>query len=134
MSTFVLNRNYELVMPSSYVDIDCEEMEYIDGGVWNSVSNIGRAIDIAIWAGGIVTGTIGLVGSVKEILRRNARGLVVQSTKALLTKVGLSAAGFLASSIVSGLTLFLNMSLGGGIAMALDMVDKNRNNGKVELW
>ena len=33
MSTFVLNRNYALQMPSSYVDIDRDEMEYVDGGL-----------------------------------------------------------------------------------------------------
>ena len=32
MSTFLLNRNYELALPSSYVEIDNEEMEYVDGG------------------------------------------------------------------------------------------------------
>lgn len=134
MSTFVLKKEYALQLPSSYVDIDREEMEYIDGGAWNSVSNIGFAIDAIIWAGGIVTGTIGIVGSVREILRRNARGLVVQSTRLLLQKVGLSAAGFLATSIVSGLELFLNLSLGQGIARALDRVDKRRYSGAIELW
>lgn len=34
MSTFVLKKEYALQLPSSYVDIDREEMEYIDGG-WN---------------------------------------------------------------------------------------------------
>lgn len=134
MSTFVLKKEYSLQLPSSYVDIDREEMEYIDGGAWNSVSNIGFAIDALIWAGGIVTGTIGIVGSVREILRRNAKGLVVQSTRILLQKVGLSAAGFLASNIVAGLELFLNVSLGQGIAMALDRIDKKRYSGAIELW
>lgn len=32
MSSFVLNRNYELALPTSYVDVDNEEMEYVDGG------------------------------------------------------------------------------------------------------
>ena len=32
MSTFVLKREYALAMPSSYVDIDRDEMEYVDGG------------------------------------------------------------------------------------------------------
>lgn len=134
MSTFVLKREYALQMPTSYVDIDRDEMEYVDGGVWNSVSNIGYLIDIAIWVGGVVTGTIGIYGSVKEILRRNARGLVVQSTQALLRNVGLSAAGFLASSIVSGLELFLNLSLGEGIARVLDRLDKVKYSGEIELW
>ena len=36
MSAFVLNRKYELALPTSYVDVDNEEMEYIDGGFsWN---------------------------------------------------------------------------------------------------
>lgn len=87
-----------------------------------------------IWVGGVVTGVIGIVGSVREILRRNARGLVVQTTSTLLRKVGLSAAGFLASSIVSGLELFLNLSLGQGIAMVLDRIDKVRYSAAIELW
>ena len=99
-------REYNLQLPNNYVEIDRDEMEYVEGGAWNSVENIGRAIDVAIWVGGVVTGTIGIVGSVREILRRNARGLVVQATSTLLRKVGLSAEGFLASSIVSGLELF----------------------------
>ena len=134
MSTFVLKRGYELQLPTSFVDIDRDEMEYVDGGTWNSVKNIGFGIDVLIWAGGVVTGTIGILGSVREILRRNAKGLVVQATKTLLKNVGLSAAGFLASSIVSGLTLFLDLSLGQGIARALDRVDKNRYSGAIELW
>ncbi|SKA92194.1 hypothetical protein SAMN05428976_11911 [Clostridium sp. USBA 49] len=32
MSEFVLNRKYELQLPDSFVDIDRDEMEYIDGG------------------------------------------------------------------------------------------------------
>lgn len=32
MSAFVLNKKYELALPTSYVDVDNEEMEYVDGG------------------------------------------------------------------------------------------------------
>ena len=35
MSAFVLKREYALSMPSSYVDIDRDEMEYVDGGSWS---------------------------------------------------------------------------------------------------
>ena len=70
------------------------------------------------------------VGSVKEVLRRNARGLVVQSTNALLKKIGLSAIGFLASTIVSGLLLFLDLSMGEAIARVCDRIDK-RPGGKL---
>lgn len=43
------------------------------------------------------------------------------------------AAGFLATSVVSGLELFLNFSLGQGIARAVDRLDRHRNNGLIEL-
>jgi hypothetical protein len=33
MSAFVLSRGYELQLPNNYVDIDADEMEYIDGGI-----------------------------------------------------------------------------------------------------
>ena len=45
MSAFVLSREYELQLPTSYVDIDRAEMEYVDGGAWNSVQNIGYALN-----------------------------------------------------------------------------------------
>lgn len=32
MSTFVLKREYALELPTSYVEIDNDEMEYVDGG------------------------------------------------------------------------------------------------------
>lgn len=32
MSAFVLNRNYELILPEGYVSVENEEMEYVDGG------------------------------------------------------------------------------------------------------
>jgi len=65
MSAFVLNRNYELQLPNSYVDVDREEMEYVDGGfattntwygcsVTLNKSNINAIVDVmygASWAG-----------------------------------------------------------------------------------
>lgn len=32
MSAFVLNRSYGLQLPNSFVDVDRDEMEYVDGG------------------------------------------------------------------------------------------------------
>ena len=34
MSIFVLKREYALQLPNSYVEIDRDEMEYVDGGGW----------------------------------------------------------------------------------------------------
>lgn len=33
MSTFVLKREYALQLPNSFVEIDREEMQYVDGGI-----------------------------------------------------------------------------------------------------
>lgn len=41
MSTFVLKKEYALQLPTSYVDIDTDEMEYIDGGIsWSGAKNV----------------------------------------------------------------------------------------------
>lgn len=39
MSEFVLDRRHALQLPDSYVDIDSEEMEYVDGGVLGNYCN-----------------------------------------------------------------------------------------------
>lgn len=123
--------NEALVMPCNYVAMDNDEMEYVDGGAWNSVENIGRALDIAIFVGGLAMGIIGIHGSVKTILANNAKGLIVQSTKKLLKQVGISAAGFIANSIVGGLLLFLDLSLGEAIAKLADRFDAVPRNGVI---
>lgn len=65
MSAFVLNRKYELALPTSYVDVDNEEMEYVDGGwsgyvaarnAWGYISKKGFSKALA-WSG-ITFGTI----------------------------------------------------------------------------
>lgn len=46
MSAFVLNRNYELQLPNIFVDVDRNEMEYVDGGYrwvnywWGRATNL----------------------------------------------------------------------------------------------
>ena len=50
MSGFVLRREYALQLPNNYVDVDREEMEYVDGGdiyISNSTLN-GIALAIGI--------------------------------------------------------------------------------------
>ena len=66
MSVFVLNRKYELALPTGYVDVDNEEMEYVDGGVrhttkwWGnefrfSKSETDKLIRMLTWVAGIST-------------------------------------------------------------------------------
>ena len=53
MSTFVLNRNYGLALPTSYVEVDNEEMEYVDGGYYISNSTLKSVTKGAFLAIGI---------------------------------------------------------------------------------
>ena len=76
MSSYALNRNYNLQLPNSFVEIDKEEMEYVDGGVSVSKSWSGFQVTLssgecadtaAVLAGGSVTaatisGVLGLTG------------------------------------------------------------------------
>lgn len=62
MSTFVLKKEYALQLPSSYVDIDREEMEYIDGGAtysgakgWAAAAMVAIGYGSAYFLGKIVT-------------------------------------------------------------------------------
>ncbi|MBL4930972.1 hypothetical protein [Clostridium paridis] len=62
MSAFVLNRNYELQLPNSYEDIDCDEMEYVDGGSTVNVYLKGTTFKYIIIGGSAAIGT--LVGTI----------------------------------------------------------------------
>jgi len=58
---------------------------------WNSVNNIGFTIDVAIFVIGLAVGIVGATGAIKDILRRNAKGLIVRATRQALLKARLSA-------------------------------------------
>ena len=56
MSAFVLNRNYQLQLPNSYVDVDREEMEYVDGGGSLTLTiSIARALAMGA---GVIAGAV----------------------------------------------------------------------------
>lgn len=59
MNTIALNNNYQLELPTSYVDVDDDEMEYVDGGwsgyvaarnAWGYISQKGVSRALA-WSG-----------------------------------------------------------------------------------
>lgn len=134
MSTFVLKREYALQLPTSYVDIDSDEMEYVDGGGlgkewYNSVKAVGIYADVAIIA---ISGGMGAFSTIaarnyirsiigKEVSRRIARKLTAY--------VGSAVAGLFTSSLDIALTI-VGTSLGGIIAEAMDRVD-GKNDGYV---
>ena len=112
MSTFVLNKEYSLQLPSSYVDIDREEMEYIDGGWtayrgwsgWNKISVMLASVSshaVTAWKLANVT----IASSATGI------GLLVSVVSALGALLFVTSAGVEGSMIAAALTY---MKLDGG--------------------
>ncbi|WP_291569672.1 hypothetical protein [Clostridium sp. UBA4548] len=67
MSTFVLERKYALQLPNSFVDIDSDEMEYLDGGMsWqNKLLVIGACVAVgAALTVALVYGQLGLAAKI----------------------------------------------------------------------
>lgn len=102
---------------------------------YNKVSNVAKAIDIAIIA---ITAGKSLVGikAIRAFLKANRRKLVQNVTKQLTKMIGSYAATFLPAAIDAALTLF-GTSIGDLIARGLDYVDPywgrgyRRNNGYI---
>lgn len=53
MSAFVLGKKYLLQLPNNFVDIDSEEMEYVEGGL------IGLPEGVENWIWGVLGGVVG---------------------------------------------------------------------------
>lgn len=117
-----------LVMPNSYSEVSSEEMEYIDGGRngwWNKVGFIGGLIDVGIicfTAGQAIAG----IAAMKTFLRRNSRKLVKNVSKAIRKMIGSVSSVVITSAIDIALTCF-STSIGGLIALGLDIIDGKRN-------
>lgn len=96
---------------------------------WNSVNNMGFILNGLTYVASTAMGIGGGIAAIKEILRRNTKGVVLQLTKTLLLKAGISLAGTTISSIVGALEQFLDFNLGTAIAKAWDKIDAYPGNG-----
>ncbi|MCU9813112.1 hypothetical protein [Paraclostridium sp. AKS81] len=131
MSGFVLNRNMELQLPASYVEIESSEMEYIDGGKktkFNTTGFIGTAIDAGII--GITGGTAYFSKKAASKLIRQHRGAITRVVRKQIQKhIGGAYASAASSAIDFALTVG-GASIGSLIAEGLDRAD-GRNDGYV---
>ncbi|WP_286910337.1 hypothetical protein [Clostridium sp. UBA1652] len=119
MNTYVLRREYALQMPKSYVDIDMDEMEYVDGG---KILIVERSIDkrLVSWpinaigwyfTGGLISAGISkLSGVVAKIVGLNSGKL---------------------SNVIGGFTGSW-FEFGTHYANYLDRTDSKPNNGRIE--
>lgn len=135
MSTFALKREYALQMPANYVDVNMNEMEYVDGGASISTGAAGLILNgvLAI----ITPGIFGMIGSVKvwNVFKSTIKSVCQNLSRAIigslntLTKAiggrGLSAAvsAHVTSNLAWVIEGAISLSPGGIVATALDYID-----------
>ncbi len=117
-----------LVMPSNFVAINNDEMEYVEGGAkswWNSRGFVAAAIDIAIIV--ITTGkSLLTLSALKAFLKANKNKLLYQVRGKIVKMFG-SAAGYLVGSALNIALTIGGSSIGGMIAAGIDYADGNFN-------
>lgn len=139
MSTLALNRSYELQMPSSFVDVDRDEMEYVDGGLGVPNWVFGIAVNMALGAvsGGTAAAGVKFFGQyAKKYGKEAARTLFSKKLKQSLMRKGIASG--IASGVCGaaglGFEFLLNaMDPGPALAKWLDARDPRPNNGWVDI-
>ena len=132
MSTFVLKKDYALQLPSSYIDIDRDEMEYIDGGGFISNKFMAGAIDVLIWSIPSMKAFKGTLLGL-SLMSYTAKLSIARAVTGGLAKVGLAWLGITESRILGVIMNFTGFSVGSYIAERLiDPLDGNRYNGGFE--
>jgi hypothetical protein len=112
MSSFVLNRNCQLELPTNFVEIDRDEMEYVDGGYAVPRWLLSNAINSGLTL--LTGGSVGLVAAycrrqaaragefaAAEIISRTVRNALLRS------QFSYSVAGTVSSVISSGFTVLM---------------------------
>ena len=131
MSKVALRRNMGLELPISYVEIENDEMEYIDGGgigkhKYNKTSAVGLGLDVVITA---ATGGLAVFSQkAAQKLIKQHRGTITRVVKKQIQKhIGNAYAGAVGTAIDIGLTVG-GTSIGGMIAEGLDRADGKNDN------
>lgn len=135
MNTYA-NGTCALKLPTNYVLVDDEEMEYLDGGNgwYNSTGFVGAAIDTIIAivpfiaqanaackAGKALNKALSVIGATKTKM--------IDATFTLLSRVGFNVSRTVVTGIVTAIWTFAGLSIGVLIAGGIDLVDCNRRNG-----
>ena len=114
-----------LVMPSSYAVMNEEDMTYVEGGWSVKSSTLAKGINIFATVISIAVGIWSGVGLLKEIAKRNAKGLFVCATRRAVKYARIAIADCVISGMANLIGQICNMSLGDGIVWALNHFDKN---------
>jgi len=123
----------ELVLPKQYVELEQEEMMYLDGGAngwWNSVSTVGTAIDVALIAIGLGV-SIKTGNALAKLLKSNAGKELTRTVRAKITKLFGTSAGAAVSAAIDVALTITGTSIGNLIAKGIDYIDVRKRNGYV---
>ena len=119
----------ELVLPNNYVEIEEEEMMYLDGGYTINMSRSTTAylIDGAL---AVITCGFNLWMGYKSLIKYFGKNKMRTYIYKALTRVGIYTG--MASSVATTAMTLLNFSVGGAVAYALDRFDRTGLNGRVQ--
>ncbi len=119
-----------LQLPSNFVDVDREEMEYVDGGgLFISNRVIQGAIDVAIWiVPGLKFARTGILAV--TMMSSVAKTALARAICTAVSKVTFSWFVLSQNSVLNAIMTFTGASIGGFIAEKLiDPLDGSRNGG-----
>lgn len=123
----------ELVLPKDYVELEQEEMMYLDGGwngPWNSVKTVTNVINFAIVA---VPGASAIKSAraLNTLLKSNAGQTLTRVLRNEIKKLAGNTGLAVFNTVLNSLLAITGTSVGQIIAKGIDRFDQNRNNGYV---
>ncbi len=121
-----------LQLPSSFVDVEREEMEYVDGGYVNIIADwlAGAMLNVAF--GGVADGIAGsIAGFIKKEGVQQAEKIFTATVETRLAGWGLQRFSRLVGPAV-GLAMCA-LDMGGTIARFIDAHDACPNNGWITI-
>ena len=135
----VLERTSNLVMPSHYVELDRDEMSYVDGGGKIYTWMVSAPIDIALMTCGatLAFGGVKLLG---KFFGKSLAKNLSQSMAPIVAKIiGLMSGGILNLAVGQLGQMLLNnfwsfTSLGGLVSFVLDIAIDGEANGVIYSW
>lgn len=118
-----------LKMPSKFVAMDANEMEYLDGGYWfdQSTSTVAKVIDVSV-----ALASFGMLASMKigQVAAKMGWEWIQKKVKSAIESAGLNAT--IAASAVNVLATAVDFSVGNGVAWILDGIDKSGRNDRIQ--
>jgi hypothetical protein len=129
MNKFRVKKEYNLQLPTNYVDVNSEEMEKIEGGYKFDVSrqNFAYGVDVAI---ALASFGIGSAMTIKSFLAKKGATSGTQIIVKVATKAGIAKS--IANNFGKAMSTVLGFTVGYGIAYLADRFDKSGLNNRVQ--